>query len=408
MSFTSRRDVYALATVRGVSLLGDFLATTALVLALQERGAGGAVIAAVFVAAVLPEVLFVPLAARVVDRVDSRLLLTVTGVAQAACCAAMAFTTYTWALIGLVALLGAGLAVTAPTFSALLPEMAGPEGLGRAMALGQTANALGALAGPALGGVLVGAFGLRVPLLIDAATYLAVAAAGLLFRTRRRRAAAGGTTGWRLRQDRLLAATAGLLAALVLALNVNLVVGVFYIRGPLGGSAAQYGLVDAAWMAGMLAGAWLGASIRGPDGRLARLLAAVFLGTALVVLGSGLLTTVWQLYPLWLLGGVLNGIDNTLLGVLAARRVPAAVRGAYYARFGAIVNGANLVGYAAGGVLVEHFDPRAIVLGCGAAGVAVAVVFAVPLLSAASAVASSPRGTSSPRSPCPVSSSSAP
>ncbi|MFI5915473.1 MFS transporter [Dactylosporangium sp. NPDC051541] len=407
MSFTSPRDVYLLAGARGVSLFGDLLATTALVLALQERGAGGSAIAAVFIAAVLPEVVFVAVAARIVDRLDSRLLLTATGLVQAAACAAMAFTNGTWTLIGLVAVLGAGLAITAPTFSALLPEMAGPAALGRAMAIGHTANTLGSLAGPALAGLLVGGFGLRVPLLIDAATYLAVVAAGLLFRTHRK-GAAGTPPKGRLRGDRLLMTTIGLLAALVLTLNINVVVAVFYIRGPLGGSATEYGLVDAAWLAGMLAGAWLATSIRGDDARLARILAAVFTGTAIVVLSSGFVQKPWQLYFLWLLGGALNGVDNTVLGVLAARRVPEAVRGAFYARFGAIINGANLIGYAAGGALIGHFEPRAIVIGCGVAGVAAAVVFAVPLLNAASAVASSPPGTSSPRSPSPASSGSGP
>ncbi|MEV6930938.1 MFS transporter [Dactylosporangium sp. NPDC051485] len=411
MSFTSSRDVFTLAVARGVSLLGDFMATTALVLALQERGASGTVVAALFAAAVLPQVVLVPLAGRLVDRADSRALLTVTGLAQAACCAAMAFVDSTWLLVGLVALLGAGLTITMPTFSALLPEMAGPAGVGRAMAIGQTANSLGSLAGPALAGVLVGAFGLRVPLLVDAATYLAVAGAGLLLRTRRRgerEVASRGTPEWRIRDDRLLVSSLALLGAIVLALNVFVVVGVFYLRGVLGASPAEYGLVDAAWMLGLLLGGWLGALRPRPDGPTARLLAAAFLATALAVLAAGLVTRLWMVYPLWLLGGLMNGVDNTLLGVLAVRRVPAAVRGAYFARLGAVVNAANLVGFAAGGALVDQFAPRAIVIGCGLTGLLAAVIFGVPLVSASSAADSSRTGRSSPRSPSPASSRSAP
>ena len=59
-------------------------------------------------------------------------------------------------------------------------------------------------------GVLVGAFGLRVPLLIDAATYLAVVAAGLLLHTRRKAAVRGAgrcrVPPWRIRNDRFLLA----------------------------------------------------------------------------------------------------------------------------------------------------------------------------------------------------------
>src|SRR5688572_15253029 len=120
MSFTSPRDVYLLAVARGVSFLGDFMAATAIVLALQDRGAGGMAVAAVLIASVVPVVALAPLVGRLVDRVDSRLLLTTVGLAQAACCAAMALTTSTWLLIVLVGLLAAGVAITSPTFNALL------------------------------------------------------------------------------------------------------------------------------------------------------------------------------------------------------------------------------------------------------------------------------------------------
>jgi MFS family permease len=416
MSFTSARDVYLLAVARGVSFLGDFMAATALLLALQERGAGGAAIASVLIASVLPVVALAPLVGRLVDRVDSRLLLTSVGLAQAACCAAMAFTTSTWLLIALIALLAAGVAVTTPTFNALLPEMAGPAGIGRAMAIGQTASSIGSLTGPALAGMLVGAFGLRTPLLIDAVTYFAVIGAGLLLRTRRRvsaqERASAGTAKWRIRDDRMLLAMTAMVGALVMTVNVDMVVAVFFIRDTLGGSPIEFGLVEAAWTGGMLLGGWLAAARASTDATLGRLLVALHLGTALIVLTSGFATVVLMMYPLWLLGGALNGIENNFLGVIAARRVPALVRGSYFARFGAVVNGANLLGYAAGGVLVDRFEPRQVVIGCGIAALCVVAACGVPLwrasISAGSGSVSSLPGTSSRRSPSPVSSDSAP
>ncbi|MEV0565752.1 MFS transporter [Dactylosporangium sp. NPDC050588] len=416
MSFASPRDVYLLAVARGVSYLGDFMAATAILLALQDRGAGGSAVAAVLIASVLPVVALAPLVGRLVDRVDSRVLLTTVGLGQAACCAAMALTTSTWLLITLVALLAAGVAVTSPTFNALLPDCAGPDGVGRAMAIGQTANSIGTLAGPALAGLLVGAFGLRVPLLIDAVTYLAVVAAGLLLRTRRTAApaeAAGtGHTPWKIRDDKFLLALTCLVGAIVLTINVDMVVGVFFIRETLGGSPAEFGLVEAAWTAGMLAGGWLAASRARDDGALGRALALMHLATALVVLLSGFATAVLLVYPLWLLGGAVNGAENNFLGVIAARRVPAAVRGAFFARFGAVINAANLIGYVAGGVLVGRFEPRQIVIGCGVAGLIAAATLGGWMwrvsAAAGSAAASSLPGTSSSRSPSPACSGSAP
>lgn len=417
MSFTSTRDVYLLAVARGVSFLGDFMAATAILLALQERGAGGPAVAAVLIASVLPVVVLAPLAGRLVDRVDSRVLLTAVGLGQAACCAAMALTTTTttWLLILLVGLLAAGVAITSPTFNALLPDMAGADGVGRAVAIGQTANSIGSLAGPALAGVLVGAFGLRVPLLIDAVTYLAVVAAGLLLHTRRAAvAAAPGATHapWRIRDDQFLLAMVCLVGSIVLTINVDMVVGVFYIRETLGGSPTEFGLVEAAWTGGMLAGGWFAAARARDDGALGRALVLLHFATAGVVLVSGFVGMVALLYPLWLLGGAVNGAENNFLGVIAARRVPAAVRGAYFARFGGLVNAANLIGYAAGGILVGPFEPRHIVIGCGIAGLAAVAIFGGWMwrvsAAAGSATASSLPGTSSSRNPSPASSGSAP
>lgn len=415
MSFTSARDVYLLSVARGVSYLGDFMAATAILLAMQERGAGGPAVAAVLIASVVPVVALAPLVGRLVDRIDSRILLTAVGLAQAACCAVMALTTSTYLLIALVALLAAGVAVTSPTFNALLPDMAGPEGVGRAMAIGQTANSVGALTGPALAGLLVGAFGLRAPLLIDAATYLAVVAAGLLLHTRRKAAdggRGGARTPWKIRNDRFLLALTSLVAAIVLAINVEMVVGVFYIRETLGGSPVEFGLVEAAWTAGMLAGGWLAAARARNDGALGRAVVLLHLLTSLIVLLAGFAAGVWLLYPLWLLGGALNGAENNFIGVIAARRVPGEVRGTFFARFGAMINAANLLGYAAGGVLVGRFEPRHIVIGCGVAGLAAVATFGGWMwrvsAAAGSGAASSLPGTSSPRNPSPVCSGSAP
>jgi MFS family permease len=178
-------DVYLASGARAVSSCGDFLAATALVLELQQRGAGGFAVAAVLIAAAAPPVLLVRWTGRLADRADSRFLLVATGLAQAAVCVALAFVSGPAEIIALVALLAAGLAITQPCLSALLPSMVPAADLPRAMALSQTAGFAGMVLAPALGGLLMGRFGLRVPLLADAGSYLAIAAAGRLIRTRR-------------------------------------------------------------------------------------------------------------------------------------------------------------------------------------------------------------------------------
>src|SRR5689334_20159235 len=293
MSFTSPRDVYLSAVARGVSLLGDFLAATSLVLALQERGAGSYAVAAVLAGAALPPVLVTPLAGRVVDRFDSRVILMIVGVAQAVCCTLMAYVQSPWLLVVLAALLAAGLAFTTPTFSALLPDMAGPDGVGRAMAISQSASSVGALAGPALAGVLVGLYGLRMPLLVDAASYLAVVGAGLLLRTRRTAVAPVSPsvavgTAWRTRTDPLLTMIIAMVGALTLTVNTTMVALVFFVRGTLGASPTSYGLIEASWTGAMLVGGWLAAyRVRG-DAGIGRSIIGLNLLMALLIVAAGL------------------------------------------------------------------------------------------------------------------------
>jgi MFS family permease len=51
--------------------------------------------------------------------------------------------------------------------------------------------------------------------------------------------------------------------------------------------------------------------------------------------------------------------------------VPAAVRGQAFATFGAAIQGASMIGYLAGGALLEGFAPRPLVAAAGIAGLAV-------------------------------------
>jgi MFS family permease len=395
MSFTSGpsrwSDVWLTTAARGISSCGDFLAASALTLALQSAGAGGLAVSGLLLAATLPLVALAPLTGRLADRVDSRLLLVIAGLAQAGVCLALAYADDPVLVIALVALLAAGLAVTQPVLAALVPAMVRAADLPRASALNQTAGTLGALAGPALAGVLVGEFGARLPLLVDAGSYLALVAAGLLIRTRRggsRRAdpAATGpgtaTTGWRLRRDPLLVVMVGTLAAVIGAVGAINVIEVFFIRETLGSSTTVYGVVTGAWALGIVLGGWLFARLARrlvDDGALLGAGLALLGGCCLAVLTSAAVPSAALLVPIWLLGGVANGGDNVFNNLLLARRVPEASRGRAFAVFGAAVQGAGMAGFLVGGLLLELAEPRPLVAGCGVAGLLVVAAVAVPV-----------------------------
>ncbi|MFE9202625.1 MFS transporter [Micromonospora sp. NPDC007230] len=395
MSFASGRsrwsDVWLVTGSRAVSTCGDFLAATALTLALQSAGAGGLAVSGLMLAATAPLVALAPLTGRLADRVDSRLLLVVAALGQATACLALAYASHPALVIALVALLASGLAVTQPVLSALVPAMVRAEDLPRAAALNQTAGTLGALAGPALAGVLVGGFGTRLPLLLDAASYLALVAAALLIRTRRGGSqrsgpatAPGASTApavaWRLRGDPMLVAMIVTIAGVIAAVGAINVVEVFFIRETLHSSTTMYGLVTGSWTLGILVGAWLFARLARrlvDDRRLLVGYLVLLAGCCLMILLSAAVPSALLLVPVWLLGGVGNGGANVFDNVLLARRVPEASRGRAYAALGGSVQGASMVGFLLGGLLLEAATPRSLVAGCGIAGLLV-IALVVP------------------------------
>jgi MFS family permease len=457
MSFTSPSrwsDVYLAAAARSVSNCGDFLAATVLVLELQQRGAGSLAVAAVLIAAALPIVVLAPLAGRLADRVDSRLLLVTSGLAQLLVCLLLAVTTSTAGMIALVAVLSCGLAVTQPTLSALTPAMVRPADLPRANALLQTAGSLGMLGAPALGGLLMGQFGLRLPLFLDAASYLAIVAAGLAIRTRRGRigaryasagdasagqasdgqasaggaspdgspapagsqistaapgiadggastmGVAGGSTttaaSWRLRHDPLLGPMVLLVGAVIAVVSAVNVIDVFFVRQTLHTSASGYGVISTVWLAIMPTGAWLLTRRRLADSGLTVAMIGMLASTCLVVLLASSVPAFGWLIPLWAVGGLTNGGENVAAAVLLGRRVPAACRGRAFATFGAVANGANSAGFLLAGVLLGALPVRPTLAGVGLVGLLVTAGFAVPMLRAAA------RDRAVPRAPEPA------
>ena len=330
---------------------------------------------------------------------------------------ALAFASGPLVIIALVAALAAGLAVTQPCLSALLPSMVPADDLPKAMALNQTAGSLGMMLAPALGGLLMGRFGLRVPLLADAGSYLAIAAAGRLIRTRRgatrqfvrrgrsetgrgardgvrretdppARDRAGSQTGrrvrggWELRRDPLVRAAVVLVGAVVAAASLVNVAEVFFIRSTLHSTASAYGLLDSVWVSAAVAGGWWVARRRPSDRSLAVLLLGSLAVTCLAVALMATVPAVGWLAPVSVLGGLGNGGVNVAAAVLLGRRAPAAMRGRAFAVFGAVANGANVAGLLLGGVLLAVVPVRAAIAAAGLGGLAATAAFALPVLRA--------------------------
>ncbi|MEV8517784.1 MFS transporter [Dactylosporangium sp. NPDC051484] len=380
-------DVYLTASARGISVCGDLLAATSLAVVLQQRGAGGYAVAALLLSASLPPVLLARPSGWVADRFDSRRIVSVVAPSQALCCLAMLTTSAPVALIALNALLACGVAVTQPVFAALAPAMVGVENVPRASAISQTFTSAGMFAGPVLAGALVSVSGLWLPLLLDAASFLAIAVVGLVIRTRRTPRPAVPSTpdgppvvAYRVRDDRVLVVALGMVAVVVAAANLMDVAVVFFVRGTLHASAAMYGVVMGSWMLGLVCGSWAAARGRTDDhGYLIRLIVGLTLVSVGILAGGTVREAGWVI-PAFVLGGMGNGMLGSAAGTLVARRTPQSARGMGFATLGAVINGAMVAGFVVAGGLLEVVSPRLVMIGSGASALALVIASGLPVL----------------------------
>lgn len=384
------RDLRIVVLARAVSLLGDELALIALLLRTQGRGGGAWPVVALLLAGGLPLVLLAPLVGRLVDRLDSRRLLLTSGCGQLACCLALATLPGQPVILGLVAALGTGQAVNSASWQALLPGIVGVDRLPAALGISQATSTVAGIAAPVIAGLLTGWYGARLPLLVDAASFTAVALAALTIRTRRGGAtgpAADPRGGWAIvRADRLLLPLVGMLSVFVLLGGMVNVVEVFLVRETLHASATWYGVLGSGWGVGLLAGALLGGRVPGGPGaqrRLLRLVLAGATGLSLGLAGMGLAPTVAWVLPAVLAGGVCNGLLNLAIGSLVGMRSAEAVRGRVAAIVGGLASAGQVGAMLLGGLLASALAPRQIFLLAGLLGVLVPLGVARRLLASA-------------------------
>jgi MFS family permease len=369
------RDIRLIVGAVGLSAIGDGLLWILLSFHIGATTDSAFAVAALFVCLWGPVVALGGVAGRIVDTHENRRLLIGVSLAQAAVVVAMAFSTGSLpVLLGLCLLLGAGVAISSPAEFALVPAAAGEARVARANGHVEAARYLGMTAGPLLGGVLAATGGTRLGLLIDAASFVAVAAAGLALHARRHpstTARAARTEGGGrdlLLADRTLALTLTAAVGALLFFTISVTADPFFATEVLGRGATGYGLLMTSWTLGMVAGA-VG---------LARLVPSPWLAVGalagVAVQGAGMLgaavgATMALALAGFLVGGLAHGTKNVLLRTLIHERVPEASRGRAFAAYNAARNGAELAALGAGGVIV----------GLAGAQLALAVAGAVPL-----------------------------
>ncbi len=168
------------------SLLGSSMSAVAIAWAVLDSGGGATGLGFVFTAGVVSQVVMLPLAGAVADRLGRRRVMLAADVLRCGAQASLAVALFTgrpplWLFILLAWLEGTGEAFFSPALDALTVEISPPDQLTSANALYGLATSAARIAGPALGGILVAVAGPAAVVAADAASYAAsVVALGLL------------------------------------------------------------------------------------------------------------------------------------------------------------------------------------------------------------------------------------
>jgi MFS family permease len=365
------RDFRLLWAGQAVSFVGTMITTAALPYQVFQETHSSIAVGLLGVAQLVPLLVFSLLGGALADGVDKRRLLLGVNLVSLTTAAALAANAaldspQVWLLYVLGAVASGVLAVSYPTTRSLLPLLLEPELRPAAFALQSTYGSFGMMAGPALGGVLISAFGVTTAYLVDVGTYVVALAAFVQLAPSppvagsRRASTASVLEGLRFLRGHsvvmsifaidLLAMVFGMPKALFPALSER-----------LGGGATLYGLL----LSAVAAGAFLASLASGWTGMVRRQGRAVIISVAVwgaAVAGAGLARAAVPVLLLLVVAGAADMISGVFRSTVAADVTPDELRGR--------VSGVEIAVYAGGPVLG---DVEAGVVG-GLVGVPFAIV----------------------------------
>ncbi|MDQ3146314.1 MAG: MFS transporter, partial [Actinomycetota bacterium] len=365
------KDFRRLWVGQAVSFVGTMVTTAALPYQVFTETGSTLAVGLLGVAQLVPLLVFSLLGGALADSMDKRRLILAVNGAALACSAALAANAaldrpQVWLLYVLGAVSSAIIAVSFPTSRSLLPLLLKEDLRPAGYALQATYGSFGMMAGPALGGALIAAFGLTTAYAVDIATYgLALAvfsglAAAPPAPGAQRASRASVMQGLRFLRGHpvimsifgidLLAMIFGMPRALFPALSER-----------LGGGPTLYGLL----LASVAAGAFLASLASGWTRRVERqgravVLAVAVWGTAIAL--AGLTRIPVLVLALFTVAGAADMISGVFRSTVAAAVTPDDLRGR--------VSGVEIAVYAGGPVLG---DVEAGVVG-GVLGVPFAIV----------------------------------
>jgi MFS family permease len=378
------RGFPSLASSYALNELGDNLGVIALAILVLDRTGSAIAITALFLAGKFVPALLAPILTAALDRVPVGRVLPALYVLEAAAFAGLALLAGDFWLPAILVLsfVDGLLAITARGLSrGAIAAVLGPAGALRdGNAVINIVFAVMSVAGPLLAGVIVHEWSVATALWADAVSFVAVAA--LLAASARSLPAreAGPRGHWLARvRDGLDYVrdhpTAGRLIAgesvAILFFTVTVPIEVVYVRESLESTSVGFGVLLAAWGAGILLGSAIFARARGRS-----LATLVLVSTAAVGIGYATMAAAPTL-AVACVGSVIGGTGNGIQWVAVMTALQEAVSDDYQARAAGLLESAAAavpgIGFALGGAITAIVDARVAYL-VAAFGVAAVVL----------------------------------
>jgi DHA3 family tetracycline resistance protein-like MFS transporter len=401
----ANRDFRLLFAGRCVSLLGDGAFLVAMAWEAYTLSNAPTALSLLGIAMTVPLIALLLFGGVVSDRYGRRQVMLLADLVRAALLALLAALAASgalrlWQMMVIVAIYGGAQAFFDPASDAILPELVPDTQLGDANALEQVVRPLALrLAGPAVGGVLVGVLGLGAAFLADAATFVVSAATLWSMSTHTSVTPAdappvgahpegrtlqgtgvqagvqlGRTTGqiregWSyVRRHVWLWGTfvsAGV--AYLLFMGPAEVLLPFMVKHELHGSGVQLGLVLGAGGLGSVAAALVMMRSGLPQRSVAFIYVVWTLGT-LAVAGYGLATAIWELMLASVAFNLLETAGTIVWATMKQRHVPGQMLGRVSSLDWLISIGLLPVSFALTAPLSAAFGVRDTLIGAGVAG----------------------------------------
>jgi len=384
-----RRPLFRrLAASYAINELGDWMGIIALSVLVYDQTESALATAALFLGTRFLPALFAPVLVAHAEKPPPRFALPVIYCGEAAAFGGLALLAADFSLVPVVilaavdgALALAGRALTRAVVATAL-EPSGELRAGNALL--NVAFTGGAAIGPALAGLVVAGVGVQSALLLDAASFYAIA--WILFtvgsmpqaepepgRMRERVRAGVAYIRGQATLRRLLTAQGVAFVFFAAVLPVEVV----YVKETLNSTDTGYGLMLASWGMGMVLGSLLFAAVRQASLGLLLVLSTLAVGAG--YLGLAAAPTLAAACAASVIGGTGNGVQ----WVTAISAVQELTEEAMQARVMSVLEsiGAAMpgIGFALGGVIAALVSPRMTFLVAGAGVIAIVVVMA-PLL----------------------------